>query len=68
MKDGISALKKELLESGFDLDNHIDNESIKPIEFLEEELLKSVYGGRHEKTNADGSKDVTFIKVGPVAY
>ena len=69
-KDLLSLLKKELSISNFDLDNHLSpsNRVQKPIEILEEELLKKPAGGRHEKTNADGSSSTTFIKGGGISF
>ncbi|MCS5707960.1 hypothetical protein CC99x_003485 [Candidatus Berkiella cookevillensis] len=65
----LKLLNKELAVSGFDLDNFVAKHfSEKNLTVLESELIKKVSGGRHEKVNADGSKDTTFIKAGPVTY
>lgn len=67
--DFFQNLDKELAISGFKLEKFTKNSfSETNLKILETELIKKISGGRHEKTNADGSKETTFIKAGPVIY
>lgn len=65
----LKLLDSELSLAGFGLEEHLkQNKTNTNIKVLESELIKKVSGGRHEKTNADGSTSTTFIKAGPVTW
>lgn len=65
----LKQLSDELAISGFELENYL-NESFSKTNLcvLEADLIRKVSGGRHEKTNADGSTSTTFVKAGGVTY